>query len=218
MGSENSEKYFNTRLTYDKKREILWKVLAKEFSKDLIKVTDTVVELGAGWCDFINALDAHLKYAVDVWPEVAEMSNGSVIPVISSVETMHFLGDHTVDVFFASNLFEHLSQDQLASTLFEIKRALKHKGKLIVIQPNYSLAYKKYFDDYTHISIWSDKSLCDFLQVNGFEVSQVRKRFLPLSLKSRFPVSSFLIQLYLKLPFKLFAGQMLVVAHPSKPK
>ena len=89
---------------------------------------------------------------------------------------------------------------------------MKKNAFLSIIQPNYRLSYKEYFDDYTHISIWSDKSLADFLVAQGFKIHKVIPGFLPLSVKSRLPVNSYLIRLYLKAPIKPFAKQMLIMA------
>ena len=40
-------------------------------------------------------------------------------------------------------------------------------------------------------------------------------RFLPFSLKSRLPKSPYLVRLYLRLPLRPLAKQMLVVARPA---
>ena len=58
-----------------------------------------------------------------------------------------------------------------------------------MLQPNYRYAYREYFDDYTHVAVYSHISLADFLVANGWEVIEVQPRFLPLTVKSRLPVS-----------------------------
>jgi hypothetical protein len=80
------------------------------------------------------------------------------------------------------------------------------------LQPNYRYAFREYFDDYTHITVWSHVSLADFLVANGFEIVELLPRFLPLTVKSRLPVWPFLIWAYLALPIKPLGKQMLVVA------
>jgi hypothetical protein len=54
-----------------------------------------------------------------------------------------------------------------------------------------------------------------FLEANGFQIEQVQAKFLPLTVKSKLPTSSLLIRLYLRLPIKPLAGQMLIVANPK---
>jgi hypothetical protein len=97
----------------------------------------------------------------------------------------------------------------------EVKRVLKNKGKIILMQPNYRLAYKTYFDDPTHKKVFSDSALESFLINYGFKIVLKKPRFLPFSLNSRpsiIPVFPWLIRAYLYSPFKPFAGQMLFVA------
>ena len=59
-------------------------------------------------------------------------------------------------------------------------------------------------------------SLCDFLEAHGFEVIDCQPRFLPLTIKSRLPVSPTLIRLYLASPLKPMGKQMLVRARPRR--
>jgi hypothetical protein len=57
---------------------------------------------------------------------------------------------------------------------------------LSVIQPNFRYAYREYFDDYTHVAIFTHVSLCDVFRASGFDIVDVKPRFLPLSIKSGF--------------------------------
>ena len=96
-----------------------------------------------------------------------------------------------------------------------MREKLSANGTLTILQPNYAYAYREYFDDYTHISVWSHVSLADFLEANGFEVVEQYPKFLPLTIKSRLPVSPFLIRAYLQSPIKPMGKQMLFVAKPK---
>jgi hypothetical protein len=113
-------------------------------------------------------------------------------------------------------LFEHISQADLAKVLSALRAKLSARGELTILQPNYRYAYREYFDDYTHVSVWSHISLADFLTANDYEVIEVRPRFLPLTVKSRLPVSPLLIAAYLKSPFKPMGKQMLLRARPRR--
>ena len=66
---------------------------------------------------------------------------------------------------------------------------LSARGTLNILQPNYRYCFREYFDDYTHIAVYSHISLADFLTANGYQVLSVAPRFLPLTVKSRLPVS-----------------------------
>jgi hypothetical protein len=80
--------------------------------------------------------------------------------------------------------------------------------RLIVLQPNFKFSFKQYFDDYTHKTIFTDKSLIDFLGALGFKCELNYPKFLPYSVKSKFGGFSWLIPFYLLSPIKSFAGQM----------
>jgi len=150
--------------------------------------------------------------AIDEYPEVLTYLDPGIVARIGKVTNLDFVPDRSVDFVFASNLFEHLNQADFATTLGEIKRTLNPRGTLNILQPNYRLAFKEYFDDYTHVSVYSDISLCDFLSANGFQILERRPGFLPLTVKSRWPVSPVLIKLYLTSPVKPFAKQMFIRA------
>lgn len=61
--------YHNIRIPYDQRRTILWSVLVKDFFQKYIKESDCVLELGAGYGDFINFVNARKKIAIDIWRE-----------------------------------------------------------------------------------------------------------------------------------------------------
>ena len=65
------------------------------------------------------------------------------------------------------------------------------------------------------VAIYTDKSLPDYLTSQGWLVTTVRPRFLPLTMKTRASGLTFLVPLYLRSPVKPLAGQMLVVATPA---
>jgi SAM-dependent methyltransferase len=209
--------YHETRFTFDPRRDRLWKTLCESFFSRLIRPDFCVLELGAGYGHFINHVRCARRFAVDQWEGFPQFAAAGVQTQVGSVSDLGFVPDGSVDFAFASNLFEHLTRAELAATLEELKKKLRPGGTLNVLQPNYRYAYREYFDDYTHVSVFSDRSLCDFLTAHGFRVIAVEPRFLPLTIKSRFPVVPILIRLYLLLPVKPFAKQMLIRAEWLPP-
>lgn len=204
--------YFDTRLAYDKRRTVLWETLWEDVFTHYVRPGDTVVELGAGWCDFINNATANRRIAVDLWPGVEQAAGAGVETHIGPAEDLSFLAAESTDVLFASNLLEHLERPVVEALVEESLRVLKPGGRLILVQPNYRLCAPLYFDDYTHVSVWSDVGMSQFLEAMGMELERVEGKFLPFSLKSRLPVSRNLIRAYLRSPVKPKAGQMLVIA------
>ncbi|HWH25509.1 MAG TPA: class I SAM-dependent methyltransferase [Pseudolysinimonas sp.] len=211
-GSDAAKIYFDSRLKFDNKRVVLWAALWDFSLSRVMKDSASIVELGAGWCDFINNAKADRRIAVDLWPGIVEAAAPGVEAHVGPAEDLGFLGDESVSAVFASNLVEHLTHEQFDAVLSEADRVLTVGGKVVLVQPNFRLAYKRYFDDFTHVSMWSEVSLADFLRSRGWEIERSQARFMPFSVKSRLPVSRFLIKCYLASPFKPAAGQMLVVA------
>jgi SAM-dependent methyltransferase len=207
--------YHDSRLTADPKRNIVWGALWRYYFRKHIAADFTVLDLGCGYGEFINNVIAKRRIALDSWPEFPKYLAPGVEPIVASTTDLEALADGSIDYAFASNLFEHITQDELAMVLAALRTKLSARGSITMIQPNYRYAASEYFDDYTHVSIWSHISMADFLVANGYDVTDVRPRFLPLTVKSRLPVWPILIRLYLMLPFKPLGKQMLLSARPK---
>lgn len=206
--------YHASRLTLDPRRDVLWRALWRWYFSRLIAADSCVLDLGCGYGNFINSVVTRRRIAVDVWPEFPHFLDPAVEAVVGNVTELDFLADGSVDFAFASNLFEHVTQTEFATILASLRRKLSARGELAILQPNYRYAYREYFDDYTHIAVYSHISLRDFLTANGFDVLETIPRFLPLTVKSRLPVSPLLIRAYLLSPVKPLGKQMLLRARP----
>jgi|SRR5438034_1527460 len=204
--------YHETRFAHDDRRKVLWRTLCHSYFQRLVAPSDAVLELGSGYGDFINHIQCARKIAVDQWAGAVDYLGPDVQAEISSIVDLGAIADRSIDFVFASNVFEHLPQAEFATCLVEVKRVLRPRGTLNILQPNYRFCCNEYFDDYTHVAIYSDRSLCDFLRVNGLRVVECKPRFLPLTIKSRLPVWPALIRAYLASPIKPLAKQMFVRA------
>jgi SAM-dependent methyltransferase len=208
--------YHAVRLTPDVKRDVLWRTLWKTYFRKHVAADFCVLDLGSGYGSFINNVVAERRIALDAWPGLRDFADPGVEVIIGDVADLEFLADGAVDFAFASNLFEHLPQTALARVLATLRVKLSARGTLTIVQPNYRFAFREYFDDYTHITVYSHISMADFLQANGYEVIDVVPRFMPLTVKSRVPVTGWLIAAYLMSPFKPFGKQMLLTARPMR--
>ena len=210
-----SEGYHETRFSEEARRNVLWRTLWEAYFSKRIGPEDCVLDIGAGYGQFINNVSARRRIAIDSWSGMPDHVESDVETIVGDAADLSAIEDGAVDYAFASNIFEHLSQEKVAAVLAAVRRKLSASGSLTILQPNYAYAYREYFDDYTHCSVWSHISLGDFLRANGFEVLECRPRFLPLTIKSRLPVSPLLIRLYLQSPVKPLGKQMLFVAKPA---
>lgn len=206
--------YHESRLTKDAKRNVVWRALWRYFFSKRIAADDCVLDIGCGYGEFINNVTAARRIGLDIWPEMPLHLDPGVEPVVAPATDLSAIPDGAVNYAFSSNLFEHLTQDELAELLARLKPKLAKGGTLTTLQPNYRYCAKEYFDDYTHVSVWSHIGLADFLAAQGYQVIEVRPRFLPLTVKSRLPVWPPLIGAYLASPVKPMGKQMLLAARP----
>lgn len=203
--------YFDTRYTPHPDRKRVWKAIC-EYLQRFIPPSSVVMDVGAGYCDFINHIQASRKYAIDVNPAVAKWCAADVQFVqAASMESIE-LPRRSIDVALVSNVLEHLSPPQCSALFDRFDDLLSPTGKVIVIQPNYFYCYRSYWDDFTHVRAFSDVSLKDFLLSRSYKIVTLEKRFLPFSFKSYLPKSYWMTRLYLASPWRPLAAQMLVVS------
>jgi ubiquinone/menaquinone biosynthesis C-methylase UbiE len=188
----------------------VWKAITEYLQRTVIGEPECILEIGPGYGDFINQVKAGRRIAIDSL-DVSEHLDPGIEFFQGSGADLKFLGATEVDTVFASNVLEHFPKDIVPQALHEYSRVLKPTGLLVLIQPNFRLCYDRYFDDFTHQTIFTDESLCGTLQAHGFEIAHRRNRFLPFSMHSRLPKSYVLTKLYLNLRIPLMAGQMLIV-------
>jgi ubiquinone/menaquinone biosynthesis C-methylase UbiE len=209
-----TDSYYASRYTYNTDRGIVWKEIVR-FLDPFLKGKQTVLDVGAGYCDFINNVTAEKRVAIDMSPDFFQYASDGIQTFQTRADQLSGLQDSSVDAAFSSNLLEHLSDAELESTMKEIKRVLKKGGLFILMQPNYHYSYRNYFDDATHKKVFSDSSLESFLVSYGFNIVKKMPKFLPFSLKSRpglVPIHPLIIRAYIHSPWKPFAGQMLFVS------
>jgi len=206
--------YHAAHLPEDPARAIVWKVVAEHLAS-WVPSSAHVLELGAGYCEWINHVSAARRVAVDIWPDVVRFAGPGVESVVlDASRDLSTLGAASFDTVLASNILEHFDPGVAASVVEDLGRLLKPGGRLIVIQPNFRYASKHYFDDYTHRAVFTDVSLPNLLRVHGFQIDRVEPRFLPYSMRgTKLPIRPWTVRAYLRSPFKPMAGQMLVIGH-----
>lgn len=216
------QEYFNTRFVYDPRRLVIWRAVAEYIQQKYIPKDWRVMDLGAGYCDFIHHIEAREKHALDVFEKLPEIARPDVHAHVGTCTDMSMFGNDSLDCIFASNLFEHLTHDELLDTIAEVRRVLRPDGRLILLQPNFKYCYRTYFDDYTHLQIFTHMGMTDLLGMAGMEVEAMHAKFLPVNMKStlrlRIPFLGTIVRMYMRSPIKPLAGQMLVVARNRAPE
>lgn len=208
---ERSRAYHAVRFPFDPRRAAVWRVICAYLQR-FVDPSGGVIELGAGYGEFSRFIDARRKLAMDLNPELTRHWDPSVEPLIQSALERWPLDDGSLSTVFASNFFEHFTVAEGEELLAEASRVVAPGGRIIVVQPNFRLEPRRYFDDYTHKAIYTDQSFADLLEANGWRVIHKEGRFTPFTMKSRLPTASWLVRLYLSLPWRPFAGQFLTVA------
>jgi SAM-dependent methyltransferase len=205
-------RYHEVHLPEHPSRGEIWRAIAAHLA-GWIPPDAAVVELGAGYCAWINAVRAARRVAVDLWTDLPRHAGPGVEPLVLDVTSLRQMGSAQFDVALASNLLEHFDADAAADIAGQVRDLLRPRGRFILIQPNFRHAYRRYFDDFTHRSVFTDVSLPNMLRAQGFSVEDVRPKFLPYSMRGvQRRVPGWAVRAYLASPVKPAAGQMLVVA------
>ncbi|NGX56905.1 MAG: hypothetical protein K1060chlam5_01158 [Candidatus Anoxychlamydiales bacterium] len=213
----NIQKLYINRFSPEEleRKNKIWKILTKCFFQQFIDKDNTVVDIGAGYCEFINNISCRKKFAIDINPDIKNYAHKDVEIINEISISMHSIDDQAIDVVFMSNFLEHLkSKEEVLKTFQEIKRILCKNGKVIILQPNIKYLFKEYWDFFDHHTPLTDLSLCEALQISGFTIFKNFPKFLPYTTKSKIPKNPFLVRMYLKVPliWNLMGKQCCVIA------
>jgi SAM-dependent methyltransferase len=206
------QRRFDHRVEYRKR---LWGILVEGYFQRFVRATDTVLDLGCGYGEFINHVQCGRKLGMDLNPQSRAKLHPEVEFLQQDCSARWALADESLDVVFSSNFFEHLP-DKLAlkKTLLEASRCLRPGGRLVALGPNIKFVPGAYWDFWDHFLCLTEMSLGEALENNGFRMVLSHARFLPYSTVNAPDYPSVLVKLYLRLPWvwPVFGRQFLVVA------
>ena len=203
-------------------KQTVWRILCERVFQAYIPAGATVVDIGAGSCEFINAIKATRRIAVDLNPALPAFVAPGVEAHNGNADDLTFLPPSSVDVVFSSNFLEHLpTKDAVLDVLRASRWVLRPGGLAILLGPNARIIPGAYWDYFDHHVPLTERSIAEALGVCGFEVVRSEARFLPYTVKSRLPRSPLLVRLFLTLhplTSRLVGGQFLVVATTKSVK
>lgn len=208
---------FRFRESERRRKILMWKALCDHFFQPLIGENQIVADLACGYGEFINAIRAKKKYAIDLNSDVKAHLDPTVEFCLSRADAVAAIADDVVDVVFASNFLEHLRTKEECDAVFaEVQRILKPGGRFLIMGPNIRYLATRYWDFYDHCLPLSHLSLEEGLVQAGYDVERIIPRFLPYTTttQSNLPSHRALIALYLKIPiaWSILGRQFLAVA------
>lgn len=215
LSSAELQQIYKSRFTGNSSyRAKVWSVLIRDYFQQWVRPGDTVLDLGAGYGEFINQVACTKKYAMDLNPDTKEYANKDVQVLMQDCSKEWAIPESSLDVIFTSNFFEHLpDKQQLADTLGQAERCLKPGGLLIALGPNIKYLPGTYWDFIDHYVPLTEMSLSEAMTQKGFTIEKSFDKFLPYTMVGGPQYPLFFISAYLRLPlaWKFFGKQFLVV-------
>lgn len=197
------------------RRTAVWRVLCDAWLTRYVSPDARVLEVAAGYCEFINNIEARERVAVDLNPETRQhAARGVEVRELAAERVAEELPHAHFDVAFTSNFLEHCrSREHVLEVLRSVRTVLRPGGRLLILGPNFKYCYREYFDFFDHRLPLTERSVEEALHIAGFEVELSEPRMLPFTFRSRLPSWPWLVRLYLRLPFlwRIFGAQFFIV-------
>jgi len=196
-------------------RNRVWRILCNDYFSRIIPPDARILDLGAGWGEFINNIPAAQKFAMDFNPDGRDKLSSDVRFLQQDCsQPWDALADGALDVIFSSNFIEHLPDKvSIESTVAEAHRCLRNGGLFICMGPNIRYVHGAYWDFWDHHIPISDGSCCELLLLAGFSIERRIPRFLPYTMSQQMHVPALFVKAYLRMPFiwKLLGKQFLII-------
>jgi SAM-dependent methyltransferase len=199
-------------------REQVWQILCSSYFSRFIHRDSVILDLGAGWGEFVNHIEAGRKYAMDLNPATPEHLADGITFISQDCSQPWNIESGSLDVVFTSNFLEHLyDKPSIERTVAEAYRCLKKGGLFICMSPNMNCVPGAYWNFWDHHIPLTEQSCAELLRIKGFNVVKCLARFLPFSMSGGTKSPLFLVRLYLKLPllWPLFGKQFLVIGEKN---
>jgi SAM-dependent methyltransferase len=194
-------------------RTSVWQEIAPWIWTSTMARAERVLDPAAGRGEFINAVPAAERWAVDL----VDYEEGTFREGTRFLNSDIFEADLPQAYFggiFVSNFLEHLpTQDACADFLERMRDVTAPGGRIVIMGPNFRYTKREYFDCADHTLVFTHTAIAEHLYAAGFEPERIEPRFLPFSFRGKLPPRRDLTRRYLRTPaaWKLLGKQFLVV-------
>jgi len=196
-----------------RERQSVWTAITEDLFIRMGR-PQVVLDPAAGRGEFISAVPARERWAIDQVPSVTDLESQGIHTVVSDMFDVDLPSEH-FDGVLLSNTLEHLmSFEDVQRCLKKMRAEIRPGGVVAVLGPNFKYCAKEYFDCADHVLALTDVSVQEHLYAAGFDIRSALPRYLPYSFRGRLPPSEYLTRLYLRNPwaFRLLGKQFLVIA------
>ena len=162
----------------------LIKELVKKYEIDL---NSSILELGCGRGEFLNEFtNLGMKgFGTDVSSYAKDFCKNAEIKISDITKEKLPYPDNHFDIVYSKSFIEHFYYPEIVFE--EAYRVLKPSGKFINLTPEWKYIYKTFYEDYTHRTPFTEKSLKDIHSIYGFKNVQVESfKQLPILWSSNF--------------------------------
>lgn len=122
---------YNNRFAGDKtliRKNQIWQTLCKHFFQKYIATDAVLVDIAAGYCEFVNNTAAKEKIAFDLNPDTQKFAARDVtVQTDSFFNLPEYMGERKADIVFASNVLEHLDSKEQVITAIKACAAILRK-------------------------------------------------------------------------------------------
>lgn len=183
-----------------------------------------ILEPGCGYGDHLRLFEelGLEVFGLDLSPNSPSLGRGLNIKVCDIEKEGIPYPDNFFDVVYSKSFVEHLHDPE--SYMRETYRVLKPGGLMLSLTPDWEASYKKFYDDYTHVSPFTIVSLEGIKLFAGFDSVKVYKfRQLPIvwkypALNTVCTLISPFIPVRTKIPFLRWSRELMLVGSAKKPK
>ena len=149
------------------------KLIKQLVKKYKINLNSSILELGCGRGEFLNEFtNLGMKgYGTDVSGYAKDFCKNAEIKISDITKEKLPYPDNHFDIVYSKSFIEHFYYPEIVFE--EAYRVLKPSGMFINLTPEWKYFYKTFYEDYTHRTPFTEKSLRDIHSIHGFKNIEV---------------------------------------------